>query len=486
MKIANYRSPQYENEIINKYPIITDITVHHWPYNKKIINGGKIPFDKKVDMLIKNTQTEITDDGYLLLKLADGTRSIKDIINYVYSINNTSKKDIKTKIINFYFRANQEYEHIRLSDSPTEISYTLRDTGSNYYYFPPHFTLEITNRCNMNCKHCYRLSGAYETFDLPYKDIVYIIDEMSTNGAAIIELTGGECTLHPDFFNTIKYASEKMEIVAVLSNGYALDNLMIEKITGLKGKEKIVWSISLDSYDPAFHDYFRGKSGAHKKVCNNIKNLIKNDFKVRVGMSVTEENFEHIKKTMDFCHNELNASLFQYSPVIPVGRAISSDIKITSRTLEEWKDIEKYGEKYPGLMFINKERSEMPKDENCGAGWRSCVFGPDGGIRPCVMMDGNQYKIGNIHEKKIVDYFTEDGSMSMFFKQIQRPDIDSCEEGCPDFNFCWSCIYRALLTNHERIRQGIDACKWAKKSNINFNKKGNLEASYCYTKKCRF
>jgi radical SAM protein with 4Fe4S-binding SPASM domain len=453
-----YKDTSRQNDILNKYPLINDIKVRWLPDDRKLVLNSKYYSYNKAEATLKNKYLEVTNDGYLLLQLADGTRSIKEIIDYICEIKNLEKKNVEFNIVEFYLHAKNKYEHIDLCDSITPVARTLQNTGEKNPYFPLHVTIELTSRCNLNCSHCYRLR---DNIDFPYDDIIDIINKISSSGAFVMELTGGEITLHPEFLKIIEYAARKMAIIGVLSNGYDLSDDEIEKMSRFENKKNIFWAISLDSDDPDFHDSFRGKVGAHRKTCENIKKLRKVGFEVRVAMSVVESNFDHIKKTIDFAYNELNATIFQYAPVERVGKAITMQYSIPNRTIEEWKELNDFAEKnYPNFVFkIN--HNLLQESQNCGAGWRSIVIGPSGDLRPCVVMDEKQFTMDNIYQKSINDIFNK--NRYLFFKNIQKPDTNICNEKCPDMGFCLGCFYKAMLINIERKQQGISPCSWAKR-----------------------
>ncbi|MCS6858154.1 MAG: radical SAM protein, partial [Sandaracinaceae bacterium] len=63
---------------------------------------------------------------------------------------------------------------------------------------PQRLTLHLTDRCNLNCRHCLRDPGA-QPKDLPLSLIERLLDEIKCySKEAVVVLTGGEPFLHPE------------------------------------------------------------------------------------------------------------------------------------------------------------------------------------------------------------------------------------------------------------------------------------------------
>src|SRR5262245_57576273 len=84
--------------------------------------------------------------------------------------------------------------------------------------------VELTNRCNLRCAHCFdeRHAG---TGDLPYQLIRRLLDEARACGVTHLSFTGGEPTLHRRFREIVRETVEVGCTFGFVSNGSTFHRL---------------------------------------------------------------------------------------------------------------------------------------------------------------------------------------------------------------------------------------------------------------------
>ena len=472
----------YYNEIKDKYPVTDSVRIHLSPTRKIIF--GKIPKEKRKFTFEPGDFTVINDNAYSILCKSDGTQSVDELINSISKDYTMPITQLRDNIAKFYYYSEKIYNHIQFLQYRLPEASKIDLTGDSNYYMPIHYILELTNNCNMNCVHCYRLASHVKPTKLSLKEVKRIIDTMYEHGARTLELTGGEFTLHPDYVEIIKYAYDKMDLIALLSHGYNLTEKAIEELSYTS--DKVLWSISLDSYDPEFHDAFRGVKGSHKRVCDNVKRLVAEGFQVKISMSLVEDNFDHVIPTIDFVHNELGVAFFGCSPVLAVGKGSNLNL-LKTKTRADFDKIYEYSSSKYNNFLSWKSKEELhtltSSSNNCGAGWKTICIGPTGTIRPCVMMDEGLFDFGNI----LTDDFKSIMKKSIVSKlhNISMPLEKDCSD-CFNLLFCKYCFFRGILTNIERQKQGIGFCQWANKYDLKINENIQADITSCEFKHCSF
>ncbi len=66
--------------------------------------------------------------------------------------------------------------------------------------------MELTNQCNLRCRHCYAGSGEKLDNELSTAEVKGLLEELSRLGSVEVEFSGGEPLLRPDLFEIIAYA----------------------------------------------------------------------------------------------------------------------------------------------------------------------------------------------------------------------------------------------------------------------------------------
>ncbi|HLZ69104.1 MAG TPA: radical SAM protein [Dehalococcoidia bacterium] len=110
---------------------------------------------------------------------------------------------------------------------------------------PANVFLEITNRCNLRCKHCYAWSGVARANEMPTEQILRVLDDLDEMGTLGIFLTGGEVFSHRDAVQIIQHAKTKAFAVDIFTNGLLITE---EKLAQLPRGTS--FAISFDTADP--------------------------------------------------------------------------------------------------------------------------------------------------------------------------------------------------------------------------------------------
>ena len=94
----------------------------------------------------------------------------------------------------------------------------------------PYF--ELTPRCTLDCKMCYIHLTPEQMGDrkeLSTEQWMRITDEAVEAGMLYVVLTGGECMLHPGFWEIYDHLLDKGVVVTVNTNAYTLTDADIER-----------------------------------------------------------------------------------------------------------------------------------------------------------------------------------------------------------------------------------------------------------------
>ncbi len=144
--------------------------------------------------------------------------------------------------------------------------------------------VEITDRCNLACAHCYL--GDTVGIDLPMQAIERLMEEFEVMGGLRLVVSGGEPLLHPDLERVNALAAGRAFRSVLVTNGTLLD----EAIAGALSFQEV--QVSLDGMEKG-HDLLRGK-GSFASALNGLDNLRRAGKSVSIATMVHSGNLDEL------------------------------------------------------------------------------------------------------------------------------------------------------------------------------------------------
>ncbi len=110
------------------------------------------------------------------------------------------------------------------------------------------FWFTINQQCNLECAHCLTNSGPkVKAPILKLADIQRIAKEAHALGVERFYVTGGEPTMHPEFFEIVEFLQHLGEVV-FFTNGTLFDEEAIERLESIADKDRMEVRVSWTSY----------------------------------------------------------------------------------------------------------------------------------------------------------------------------------------------------------------------------------------------
>lgn len=328
---------------------------------------------------------------------------------------------------------------------------------------PINVTIQITNRCNLNCIHCHRVKK--NTKDLSLGDFKKTIDELRKINVFNVNISGGEPTVHKDLIKMIACISNAGLKATLSTNGFNINEKLVNSLftAGLKNIQ-----LSLDSAEEEKHNALRGGKNAFKKTVESAKFLKKSGIKYIFVTTLISQTPQEYSEIIDWSF-KLGASAHKTNTVVPQGEARSLTI---TKDIEDYKKIWlKKRRKYKNKMSVIAEtmfsiqmgRSiisplGVPKMLNigCPAGILTSNINESGEVSPCPFFPDLVF--GNILNDNFADCY---GRLRKFFKDRQK--INVCNK-CSDVLVCGGCRARSYGTFNEINKEDPYCFKYAKKN----------------------
>jgi MoaA/NifB/PqqE/SkfB family radical SAM enzyme len=190
---------------------------------------------------------------------------------------------------------------------------------------------EITNKCEVGCKHCYR-GKDIPLKDLPYESCLEILSDFRdflhhNDFIGSIIFSGGDPLLRKDFPDILKIAGEYkkegvIRQITISGNPECLDESSIQK---LKSAGVYIYQLSMDGLEMT-HDWFR-RPGSFKRTLEALRCLKKSGLRGAVKFTLSRRNAGELIETMRLLIKEEVPS-FNFSQLVPVGdgKNISGDV----------------------------------------------------------------------------------------------------------------------------------------------------------------
>lgn len=202
------------------------------------------------------------------------------------------------------------------------------------------YILEITNKCNEACNFCYSVSYDPTTRSgriprqLDGREWMNGLENIAKNGAKAVDFSGGEPTLHPDFPEIAKKASDSGLYVILSSNGSTINNERIRQSI-----DSYVDCVSLSIHGVGdVHEAIKKRKGSYEKVMRAYEHFTRGKPKVKVNTVACRANLERISEIGYTLNIENNPVQWKISQVIPreAGLTNKHDVSITN---EKYKQI---------------------------------------------------------------------------------------------------------------------------------------------------
>ncbi len=140
--------------------------------------------------------------------------------------------------------------------------------------------LQITNRCNLQCRHCYIGDNAHQ--DLSREQVQRVLDEFEEIQGLRLLLSGGEPLLHPHFWEVNEVLGDYAFRSVLLSNGTLISKEVAKKLRVHEVQ------ISLDGMKEG-HESLRGR-GTFEKTMMGIGHLQEANIRVSVATMIHRRN----------------------------------------------------------------------------------------------------------------------------------------------------------------------------------------------------
>lgn len=302
----------------------------------------------------------------------------------------------------------------------------------------------VTQECNLLCRHCYRDAGAKDRGELSTQEGKQLLAEIARAGFKIMIFSGGEPLLRPDIYELVKDARNLGLRPVFGTNGTLITP---DVANHLKEAGAAGIGISLDSLDAHRHDELRGVQGAWQRALAGMDNCRAAGLPFQIHTTVFDWNDHEFEALADEAVNR-GAVAHHVFFLVPAGRG--QDMvrealerrryeRLLHRIMAKQKEvsIELKPTCAPQFMRIAAQKGlQMRFSKGCLAGTTYCCITPQGNVQPCPYWP---MRIGNVREKSFSQIWAE----NPVFRKLRAEKLGGHCGVCSYTKTCGGCRARA-------------------------------------------
>ncbi|MFH1378224.1 MAG: radical SAM protein [Planctomycetota bacterium] len=306
---------------------------------------------------------------------------------------------------------------------------------------------ELTLRCPLRCSHCY-LGPHPSVPELTLHDATAVLKKLQTAGVLFLTLTGGEPTLHPQFFEIVDAAQTMRFALRLYTSGFLTPETAQRVIASGFGKI----DVTVMGIDDA-HDRIVRQPGAYRRLRECLDAFAASGQRTLIKTTLLKSNsgqIDAIRRLAESYGFEFQIGFFiggcatGCDPVSD-GSEFAPDDSTVERLMRDEIDAGRLS------------RSESAPDESllCGAGRFTWTIAPNGDVYPCSIF---RLRCGNLVTQSVSDIIASPALRSV--RSTTVSDLTDCAQ-CQKQKFCKRCPGQSLIETGDARSSNSEACRMA-------------------------
>lgn len=313
---------------------------------------------------------------------------------------------------------------------------------NGYLPTPKVLQIEITNYCPLNCPQCYKKR---EVFNIQLDVFKEIINEAAILGVKKIMLNGGETTVHPHFWDIIRFVEKNNIIPVCFTSGFNIDCKFLDNLR----KSKLELYLSFNGSN----DFINGKSRDGFDITLKAAELLcKNHIQYSVNWVARHDNVRDFPELIALLKGLRCENIEIESNKVTSNNYIESEL-----TFEDYMFLREVIKKNTGFIkvqncynMLGRLLEELPKNRlyGCPAGIMSMFVSMDKEFAPCSHL--------NYREKNFVSIaqYWEKSDILKELRNSNPQELGQCKECVRDCVFCRANNVKTM----DDLAVGMDSC----------------------------
>lgn len=324
---------------------------------------------------------------------------------------------------------------------------------------PLSFDLEITARCNLNCRHCYINLPAGDSQarqqELTVEEISRVADEAIEMGALWCLLTGGEPLLRPDFADIYLALKRKGLLVTLFTNATLINREVVQLLKHYPPRdlEVTVYGATAETYEAVTR-----RPGSFAAFQRGLSQLLEAGIGVRLKAMALRSNAHEMADIARFCRAHTK-DYFRFDPWLHLrfdrNPLRNEEIRAERLSPEEVvaleqndpQRIEALHKGCDSLILPERSHADCGHLFYCATGNTSFTVSSDGRLRLCSSLwaPGTVFDLRNGRLREVWEELVPRVREMTSDRRVFR---ERCRR-CPIVNLCLWCPAHAYLETGE-------------------------------------
>ena len=322
--------------------------------------------------------------------------------------------------------------------------------------------LEITNACPMNCVHCSSGCRSNLEKEIGLDEIRKVIAEIAELGGEVIEISGGEPTIHSGLVEIIRCAKDFGLETRLYTSGFHFFQPIINQLISSE-LDKVIFN--LQGACRKTHEGITQTKGSFGDVVGSVRTVAR-DLWVGIHFVPMKPNFRELKQVIQIC-SDLEVNEIGILRFVPQGRGKANRSWLELSKLEFREVVDESIRQFHcpecahairvgnPLNFCSLIDSSIPI-QPCHAGLTSCLIKPNGEVAPCPAFKQNRnYVAGNIRNDSLRDIWKFSPIWNLF-RMFDYRNLKGPCKSCKHLQSCQGRCHSQRILAFGDIHQGPD------------------------------
>lgn len=399
--------------------------------------------DNAICVYMGSTSTRLNQLYAEIVEKCDGKNSLSNIVEGLFTKYDIKENDDEARQLFTQVIIHELLTHKIIKEVSEETpSHKVKPiTGKVGASFPGTVLLEVTNRCNFCCKHCFKNAKANSTNYISVPDLEYFFSKLSVPFESV-QITGGECTLHPQINDIIAITAMVANKVDLLSNGSNIQAITPDKLSLVNSVQ-----VTIYGYDHESYKSFTSNERGFDLVKEGLGILKSQNTNLIIAVTITKNNYMNLDRFIEFAC-QFNPNEIRFSLVLPFGRASENEyyenFELSDEEfLEVEKHINEWADRLSSLINVHRIGGLFLKEADdtntlkCTGGKYKIIISENGIVRPCTYLPEDLFSMGTIKQyvddilnRKVFD-FTK--GVSEFKEKLLKEGFNVADMKCIGF-----------------------------------------------------